>query len=560
MASPPDWEPVGEASDGLPIYEVESILDQRGEGDTARYLVKWKGFAESDATWEPLANLDNFTAFIILIAQGAAEPIRAGLKDKKHAPHDYDLQLDGSSIDNNGGAILVDCSESRRRRLAHLLKAIALLAIHGLTLLLISLICARRPNDVVQGVQGRRLAEGGGQEGQDITPPSTPELLELCMDLQDDFFSEAFDLEALPPFLSLVQALDGTEEDKESARGSGPRPLPEVSPEPSQESFALGHPLKRPEVAEDDGEASAPPSKVSRKDTELSPPVAGILPVAEELSPVSAADLEAGVSQSTQPFASSDSDPSGVEQISDASLALVGPFEPSSGPSSMSGAVVPSSAAFAPGPSSDPSDDNGNVHPWLRVPSLLPGVAPLLFRPERLVLFTSYQTHVDLMLNMRELLRKPSLDQSEADQLLCFAELLACHAYQRMSDPLDTKRPADAATRMARRFMVFYLLHLTSKALKQRWQDAQWWRDLASAIPTEDPFGPGDPRLWGTGWRSITLTMRLSAALEEYKNGGAPRDEEVVQLMREIFGTRGGPIHLRAAVWKPWREDDKGDT
>ncbi|KAL8453083.1 hypothetical protein Emag_002009 [Eimeria magna] len=64
MASPPDWEPVGEASDGLPIYEVESILDQRGEGDTARYLVKWKGFPESDATWEPLTNLDNCAALL----------------------------------------------------------------------------------------------------------------------------------------------------------------------------------------------------------------------------------------------------------------------------------------------------------------------------------------------------------------------------------------------------------------------------------------------------------------------------------------------------------------
>ncbi|KAL8442273.1 hypothetical protein Emed_007349 [Eimeria media] len=64
MASPPDWEPVGAASDGLPIYEVESILDQRGEGDTARYLVKWKGFPDSDATWEPLANLDNCPALL----------------------------------------------------------------------------------------------------------------------------------------------------------------------------------------------------------------------------------------------------------------------------------------------------------------------------------------------------------------------------------------------------------------------------------------------------------------------------------------------------------------
>ncbi|KAL8270678.1 hypothetical protein Esti_005394 [Eimeria stiedai] len=53
MTSPPEWEPIGKASDGLPIHEVENILEQEGEGDAARYLVKWKAFPDSDATWEP---------------------------------------------------------------------------------------------------------------------------------------------------------------------------------------------------------------------------------------------------------------------------------------------------------------------------------------------------------------------------------------------------------------------------------------------------------------------------------------------------------------------------
>ncbi|KAL8273027.1 hypothetical protein Esti_003080 [Eimeria stiedai] len=38
MASPPEWEPIGKASDDLPIYELKNILDQQGEGDAARYL------------------------------------------------------------------------------------------------------------------------------------------------------------------------------------------------------------------------------------------------------------------------------------------------------------------------------------------------------------------------------------------------------------------------------------------------------------------------------------------------------------------------------------------
>ncbi|KAL8270363.1 hypothetical protein Esti_005687 [Eimeria stiedai] len=64
MASPPEWKAIGKASDGLPIHEVESILDQQGEGDATRYLVKWKGFPDSDAAWEPLSNLDNCAALL----------------------------------------------------------------------------------------------------------------------------------------------------------------------------------------------------------------------------------------------------------------------------------------------------------------------------------------------------------------------------------------------------------------------------------------------------------------------------------------------------------------
>ena len=59
MSTPIDWEPTDHTDDGGPIYEVEHILDQQGEGSGARFLIKWKGFPESDATWEPLSHLTN---------------------------------------------------------------------------------------------------------------------------------------------------------------------------------------------------------------------------------------------------------------------------------------------------------------------------------------------------------------------------------------------------------------------------------------------------------------------------------------------------------------------
>lgn len=40
-------------------YEVEKILQQKTQKGKPVYLVKWKGFPESDATWEPARNLSN---------------------------------------------------------------------------------------------------------------------------------------------------------------------------------------------------------------------------------------------------------------------------------------------------------------------------------------------------------------------------------------------------------------------------------------------------------------------------------------------------------------------
>ena len=48
--------------DGIEEFEVAKILDHRGKGKTLRYLVEWKGYAKTDATWEPPENLGNNAA------------------------------------------------------------------------------------------------------------------------------------------------------------------------------------------------------------------------------------------------------------------------------------------------------------------------------------------------------------------------------------------------------------------------------------------------------------------------------------------------------------------
>ena len=39
------------------VYEVERILNHRGEGENREYLVLWKGYSPEEATWESVSNL-----------------------------------------------------------------------------------------------------------------------------------------------------------------------------------------------------------------------------------------------------------------------------------------------------------------------------------------------------------------------------------------------------------------------------------------------------------------------------------------------------------------------
>jgi hypothetical protein len=49
-------------TDDSNAYEVERILAQRGAGRNAKYLILWKGYAYTEATWEPASALVNAPA------------------------------------------------------------------------------------------------------------------------------------------------------------------------------------------------------------------------------------------------------------------------------------------------------------------------------------------------------------------------------------------------------------------------------------------------------------------------------------------------------------------
>ncbi|SGY96154.1 BQ5605_C036g11546 [Microbotryum silenes-dioicae] len=51
-------EPASVVVQGNEEWEVDRIVDEKGKGQRKRYLVKWKGWADSDNTWEPRAHLE----------------------------------------------------------------------------------------------------------------------------------------------------------------------------------------------------------------------------------------------------------------------------------------------------------------------------------------------------------------------------------------------------------------------------------------------------------------------------------------------------------------------
>lgn len=46
------------SSDEEEVYEVERILAEKAVDGVTKYLVKWKGYADEECTWEPPDNFD----------------------------------------------------------------------------------------------------------------------------------------------------------------------------------------------------------------------------------------------------------------------------------------------------------------------------------------------------------------------------------------------------------------------------------------------------------------------------------------------------------------------
>ncbi|KAL8448561.1 hypothetical protein Emed_003741 [Eimeria media] len=474
--------------------------------------------------------------------------------------HDHQYELDGSTVLRGGAAIPAECCKVQRKVRSKLFKALVLLCFAFDLLMLF--VCPELSRNAFGGVQGRRLSEGNGNDDDDLSLPSTPELLDLCFGIGSQLSSEEILPEAPRASPLMVQEfLDELEQEGETQHVVGPVNPLDAPPVQNLMPPTLGLSVKRPasDDGEDDDEVAGPSSKVAKTDNTPSPPWSVSSSETKESSPSSAAEsTESGDFVSSVASGSLES-----EEFLDFLNFPIPELEPSDAPPvppSVSTDASRSSAAAGPGPPSAPSGDDTRVHPWLRVPDFTPGKGDMEFRPECLRWPVDYRYHGPLMVKMRKLLVQPKLDYAQARRLVIYSQYLANHAFHEQRGPVSSRRPTDAAELLGRRFMIFFLLHSASRALRRPWPQQQWWRDLASVIPSKCPFTPGGKGLNSGSKASVDLAVQLSAAIELYKSGSAPDSAEVVDIMRKLFCSPVSPHHFKAASWDPWRHDDDSSS
>ncbi|KAL8448492.1 hypothetical protein Emed_003672 [Eimeria media] len=231
------------------------------------------------------------------------------------------------------------------------------------------------------------------------------------------------------------------------------------------------------------------------------------------------------------------------------------PAPSTSAPSHLA-AFPPAGPAASLPPPGPPGGGSGPQHPFVRLPRLEPGVKPRQFSPStmRSASWASRQnTH--LLTTMRDMFRKPQLNQVEAEDMVFSAERLAAHAFYFMQDKVEELSPFEASGRLGRKFMFLYYLLRASHVLNQDWPFQPWWRELMDNIPHEYHF------VWEHDRRTSRFIVRLandlSDAMGMIKNGVLPPPNVITSLKRRLFCKPQSPFVFRWTTWDPWREDDE---
>ncbi|CDJ67355.1 hypothetical protein, conserved [Eimeria necatrix] len=201
-------------------------------------------------------------------------------------------------------------------------------------------------------------------------------------------------------------------------------------------------------------------------------------------------------------------------------------------------------------------DDSRKVHPYVRLPVLAPGVKPrqsLDLSDLSMVRNLPIVTHLKVV---RDLFALPVLNLTNANMLVTAVEELAIRAIALMTASVSLLRPSNAVRALGRRFLVFNAVHSAMRVLGNNTQLEHLWREMLRVVPTE--YSHEGPRAFSHKSEfQFTLAKELSAAMELYKAGKAPTEEQELKIKRALFCSTYSPTCFLETLWDQWRLDDE---
>ncbi|CDJ53719.1 hypothetical protein EBH_0008380 [Eimeria brunetti] len=203
-----------------------------------------------------------------------------------------------------------------------------------------------------------------------------------------------------------------------------------------------------------------------------------------------------------------------------------------------------------------PSFDPLSIHPYYRLPGLLPGVqtAPFTLRGLKRPMYKAPRLVYDNLNLLRELFFASNLNHGEAGAVRAAALQLASHLLTWHTGVVTETAPKKVAYILGRRFLMLEAVFCAIQVLGATPEAVELWDELARVVPIYVTFP--HKKGYGNGFRkNLQIVGKIIAALEKLKAGIRPSPSETVDVKRDIFFKLTN-TDFKGGQYDKWREDD----
>ncbi|KAL8269279.1 hypothetical protein Esti_006793 [Eimeria stiedai] len=194
-------------------------------------------------------------------------------------------------------------------------------------------------------------------------------------------------------------------------------------------------------------------------------------------------------------------------------------------------------------------------HPFFGLPAVLPSV-------DRSALWKSARQEPDakdswpILKAIRDILAKPILNFRDLELLQAHGNALRRHVTEHVLKPISAMWPFKLAQKLALRLLIADALWCTCAVVGPSMLKETWWPKLMNKLlATSQSFSLSLLRTRQTS--RLEFALQLLDALEQYKAGGRPCAQEVVQIKRKIFCEDQGMPFFQDPRWDAWRKADQ---